>query len=185
MLLSCEKMINGFAIRLARECSALDYEDLRSDFWIVALEAMKQWKGDMNNKFSTFLYQKLVWKRIDILSAIIRHDGKASIIDSSGGDFVVGGPRTITQPVERSLDTLCGEVSARLGVDERRLFRLMVDPSSLSEVKAKSNKQSLFFKLRKDRVCYYHYGMFLGWNRGKVDKAVKMIKIAVEEVVNG
>jgi len=173
MILSCERMVYGFARKLARECPELDFNDIKGDLWIVALDSLKRWNGKDKSKFSTFLFNRLVWKRLNILKTVINH-GRLDRWFEGLLDFEV-------PPIERSFDTLCRQVASKLGEDERRLFSLMVDPSpGLLEAASKSKT-----RFSQDKICYHHYRLLLGWKRGKVWYAIKKIKLAVAEVVNG
>ena len=84
-LLGCKRMVDKFANSIVRECPELDFEDLRGDLWIVALETLKRWKpGRDKGKFSTYLFQKLVWKSIDIKEKCISRGrlGRSSLFFS-------------------------------------------------------------------------------------------------------
>jgi len=193
-------MVDKFASSIVRECPELEFEDLRSDLWVVALETLKRWKpGRDKGKFSTYFFQKLVWKSMDIKEKCISRGrlerSSLSFTQFATEDYeAVGDPEedrtwfshnhnieVVIPAVERSLDTLCGLVSSRLGEDEKLLFNLMVHPSpGLLEVISKKRARRT-----KERICYFHYSMYLGWGRGKVDSAIKKIKSVVEEVIDG
>jgi hypothetical protein len=182
MVLSYKRLIDYFAAMLVRECRWLDIDDIRNDAWEEAIKASSLWVPNGGRKFSTYLYQRLLWYRLKVLRVHAREmEALRAYHREMSVDNYQEPPTELT-----SLEFLMEQAQVELDEDGHRVWSLMVDPPEEFHAFVKG-RWSECSRVPKDHclVRNSHFAKYLGIHYKKVDRIVERIETAVCRLFHG
>lgn len=170
-----DRLANYFAHRAVRRCPSLDFDDVRQDLLIVAMESRKQYQHDTNLPFSKFVCKRMHWKSNEIMRSHFRRR-------EAENAWAAYAEETVEAP-ERGYDTLCSEVlnvldkirekkNNKCNQDAYKLFVLLTIPERCLD-------------RRRKAVATRKAAAYLGMSATGQARALEEVKKAVSKVIHG